>query len=160
MLQSKTLSKIENYWLYDFEFRNAIKKFDYQKFSSKFTDIKISSFEFSELIISILGHIRYWPSNSWDYCPNHKIFYDFGWELGLKGTLCKLMDKKDWSNTPKKIDSAWVKEERDKLKDLESKLYLGAFFKGLSGTLTNDYSKEAILANRAGYDFYWSKNKK
>lgn len=161
MLERKIFSKIEHYWLNNFQFRQIVKRNDYSDFCSYFAELKLKYEEFNELVLSTFCHDHYWISSVWEEDRKIQNIYNFGWKLGLEGKINLLLRRENWS-IAEKIDPVWCNKKRDELKDLESELYLGFFFEGLRGVLIppDGFLKEAILLNCAGYDFYWQKESK
>lgn len=162
MLLNKKFSKIEHYWLNDFEFRNLIRKNCYccacgKNISTLYPDIGISNYakQFSPLQNGLVDDYNHSKS----YSLAEKDFYSFGWKLNKEGKVVELCRQKPRASM---IGNIQFETEKTKLYE-DQKLNLNknkicSFLYGLSGgyQIIGPFILDRTFF-AAGYDFYWRK---
>lgn len=160
--QNKIFSKIENYWLNDFDFRKMINRWEVVTIEeiNRFVDLNLGHHEFFELK-SGLRDLFFDPPHPKDsQFTSRTIYYQFGWKLGLEGKLAllkrnlrqkKFFQEPSLSRLQSVISELKIPEyEGDEIQCSEF------FYQGFTGNLKcySGWNKRLLLLNRAGFDLY------
>lgn len=159
--QSKKFSKMENYWIKDFKFRKMLQNWEELFFmKNSYSDLNCADLEFYEFKQGLIDREFEPPPAYNSYFELRKINYEFGWKLGLSGKISSLLKQENWIKFKSRKEAEVI---RNKVK-IDFNFPLGYFFEGLEGNLYSKFSlslsKDHILANLAGYDFFLQRKEK